>query len=206
MAVAPKLRTRVASKPTFAQLVSLACHDLRTPLATASGFAHTLQRLDTIAAPADRYVEMIGAASQQMTDLLDLLGAAARIEAGRFEVQAREADSRALTDEAVAQLDDGEARADGTGAPVQVDPNWAHNALAALGGCVRRHGALEQVAFAVDGPEVSIGPVGEGVGEIALGDDLKDFGAAVGTRVLREMGAELAVDGERLVVRLPQAP
>jgi hypothetical protein len=60
------------------------------------------------------------------------------------------------------------------------------------------------VTYAVGGPEISIGPVREGVGRIALGEDLKDFGAAVGVRLLRVMGAEVEVDGERLVVRLPQ--
>jgi signal transduction histidine kinase len=204
MAVASNLRTRVASQSIFAQLVSLACHDLRTPLATASGFAHTLQRLDSLEEPADRYVGMIGAASEQMAELLDLLGAAARIEAGRFDVQSREADSRALVDAAVARLD-GSAIAEGGGATVQVDPQWTERSLAALAECIRRHGALEQVTLAVDGSSVSIGPVREGVGAIALGDDLKDFGAAVGSRVLDAMGAELQLDGERLVVRLPQA-
>jgi len=203
MAVATNPRNSVASQPTFAELVSLACHDLRTPLATASGFAHTLERLDSIAPPADRYVEMIGAASGQMTQLLDLLGAAARIEAGRFEPQVREVDSRDLVDAAVEQLGD-EAVVDGEGATVGVDPPWAQTALAALGESVRRHGALEQVTYAVDGPEISIGPVREGVGSIALGDDLRDFGAAVGTRVLRAIGADVEVDRERLAVRLPQ--
>ena len=205
MAVAPKPRTRVDGSSIFAQLVSLACHDLRTPLATASGFTHTLRRLDSLEAPADRYVEMIGAATEQMTDLLDLLAAAARIEAGRFEFQGRAADSRKLAGGAVAQLDEGEATLDGDGASVHSDPVWAQTALAALGTCVRRHGALDQVIFAVDGPSISIGPVADGVGPIALGDDLRDFGAAVGARILGAMGADLRLDGDRLVVRLPQA-
>ena len=106
MAVAANPGNSVADQPTFAQLVSLACHDLRTPLATASGFAHTLERLDALVPPADRYVEMIGVASDQMTELLDLLGAAARIESGRFEPQVREADSRQLVDAAAQQLGD----------------------------------------------------------------------------------------------------
>ena len=194
----------MASQSIFAQLVSLACHDLRTPLATASGFAHTLQRLDSLEAPADRYAEMIGAASEQMAELLDLLGAAARIEAGRFVVQPREADSRELVDAAVTRLD-GNAVADGRGATVLVDPRWAETSLAGLAECVRRHGALEQVTLAVDGASVAIAPLAEGVGPIALGEDLKDFGAAVGTRVLSAMGTEIQPDGERLVVRLPQA-
>lgn len=195
----------MAGTSIFAQLVSLACHDLRTPLATASGFAHTLQRLDSLEAPADRYVEMIGAASEQMTELLDLLGAAARIEAGRFEFQGREFHSRELADAAAARMEDGNAAVDGTGTTVYADPAWAQTALAALGECVRKHGALERVIFAVDGPAVAIGPVGDGVGRIALGEDLKDFGAAVATRVLGAMQAEIELDGDRLVVRLPPA-
>jgi signal transduction histidine kinase len=192
----------VVPEPNFAQLVSLACHDLRTPLATASGFASTLERLDDLAPPADRYAEMIGAASAQMAELLDLLGAASRIEAGRFEPQLREFDSRELVGAAVTRLGE-EATVEGDGAEVKVDVAWAETALAALGECIRKHGALEQVAYAVDGREVSIGPLREGVGAIALGDDLKDFGAAVARRVLKAMGAELEVDGERLIVRLP---
>jgi signal transduction histidine kinase len=202
MAIAPNPEEHVATEPTFAQLVSLACHDLRTPLATASGFANTLERLDDLAPPADRYAEMIGAASAQMAELLDLLGAAARIEAGRFEAQLREFDSRELVDSAVKRLGE-EATADGAGAQVTVDAAWVETALAALGECIRRHGALDQVAYTVDGRKVAIGPVREGVGAIALGDDLKDFGAAVATRVLTAIGAELEVDGERLIVRLP---
>jgi signal transduction histidine kinase len=202
MAIAPNPEEHVVPQSTFAQLVSLACHDLRTPLATASGFASTLERLDDLQPPADRYVEMIGAASAQMAELLDLLGAAARIEAGRFEAQRREFDSRELVDAAVTRLGE-EATADGTGAQVMVDAAWAETGLAALGECIRRHGALEQVVYAVDGRMVAIGPVREGVGAIALGDDLKDFGAAVATRVLRAIGTELEVDGDRLVVRLP---
>jgi signal transduction histidine kinase len=204
MAIAPNPGTQVAKQPTFAQLVSLACHDLRTPLATASGFAHTLQRLETLVPPADRYAEMIDAASDQMAQLLDLLGAAARIEAGRFEAHLREIDSRELADGAAGRLGD-EAAVGGTGAQVRTDPPWAETALTALGECIRRHGALEQVTYAVDGPEVSIGPVRDGVGPVALGDDLKDFGAAVANRLLSAMGPAPELREDRLFVRLPQA-
>jgi signal transduction histidine kinase len=70
---------------SFARLVSLACHDVRTPLATVHGFVKTLERTVELDAPADRYVEMIEAASDQMAELLDELALAARIEAGRYE-------------------------------------------------------------------------------------------------------------------------
>ena len=36
---------------SFARFVSLACHDLRTPLATVSGFAHTLRRMRSASRP-----------------------------------------------------------------------------------------------------------------------------------------------------------
>ena len=52
----------------FARLVSLACHDVRTPLATVHGFATTLTRTVELAAPADRYVQMIEQASAQMAE------------------------------------------------------------------------------------------------------------------------------------------
>ena len=204
MAIAPNPGTQVATQSTFAKLVSLACHDLRTPLATASGFAHTLQRLETLAPPADRYAEMIDAASDQMAQLLDLLGAAARIESGRFEAHLREIDSRELVDAAAGPLGD-EAAVGGTGVRVRTDPPWAQTALTALGECIRRHGALEQVTYAVDGPEVSIGPVRDGVGPVVLGHDLKDFGAAVAMLLLAAMEATPQLREDRLFVRMPQA-
>ena len=43
---------------TFARLVSLACHDVRTPLATVHGFVKTLERTAELQPPADRYLEI----------------------------------------------------------------------------------------------------------------------------------------------------
>src|SRR5262249_10055057 len=70
---------------SFPRLVSLACHDLRTPLATVHGFARTLSRRTELAPPADRYMEMIEAAAGQLAELLDELSLAARIESGRYD-------------------------------------------------------------------------------------------------------------------------
>lgn len=193
----------MASQPTYAQLVSLACHDLRTPLATASGFAHTLQRLDALEPPADRYVEMIGAAAAQMTDLLDLLAAVTRIESGRFEPQVRETDSLLLAQGAARRLDDGEARAAGEGTTVVVDPPWAERSLAALATCVRRHGGVPAVELTVRGPEIAISPLAPEVGAIATGDDLRDFGAAVATRLLRALGGSITPADGSLRIALP---
>jgi signal transduction histidine kinase len=192
----------VAPDP-FAQLVSLACHDLRTPLATASGFARTLQRLDQIGEPADRYAEMIGAAADQMAALLDLLSAAARVEDGRFEPDPRTVGSRDLADAAAKRVEGGRMTISGEGAEVETDPHWATLSLSALAEAVRRHGGLEQVTVIVDGPEVAITPIVENAGAIAAGLELRDFAAAVGTRVLKAAGAAVELDGEALRVRFP---
>ncbi|HXH98602.1 MAG TPA: histidine kinase dimerization/phospho-acceptor domain-containing protein, partial [Gaiellaceae bacterium] len=89
---------------SFARLVSLACHDVRTPLATVHGFVKTLSRTVELEPPADRYVEMIEAASQQIAELLDELSLASRIEAGRYEPPRREADTLALARAAADRL------------------------------------------------------------------------------------------------------
>jgi signal transduction histidine kinase len=200
-----KLAAQIVAPPSFAQLVSLACHDLRTPLATASGFARTLQRLDEIGPPADRYVEMIGAASDQLAALLDLLGAAARIEDGRFEPQLQPFDSRELADAAAARLDSSRTTVTGEGAMVKADPQWGPISLSALAEAARRHGGLEQVTLTVEGAEVAITPIVDDAGPIATGDDLRDFAAAVGTRVLKAAGTTVELGGDALHVRFPNA-
>jgi signal transduction histidine kinase len=188
---------------SFAQLVSLACHDLRTPLATAAGFARTLERVEEIGQPAARYIEMIGAATDQLADLLDLLSVASRIESGRFEPQLRPTSSREVADAAARRLEDGRVTVGGTGAEVHADAEWAPTCVSALAEAARRHGGLEQISIAVAGPTISIAPIVEGAGAIALGDDLRDFGAAVGVRVLQSGGASCELDGDSLHVRFP---
>jgi signal transduction histidine kinase len=106
---------------SFARLVSLACHDVRTPLATVHGFAKTLERTVELEAPADRYVEMIEAASAQMAELLDELSLAARIEAGRYDPVLREANTLRVAQGAVERLGEDRVQVRGEGAAVQTD-------------------------------------------------------------------------------------
>jgi signal transduction histidine kinase len=193
----------VASQ-SFVQLVALACHDLRTPLATAAGFARTLERLDELGHPADRYVRMIGAATDQLADLLDLLSVLARIESGRYEPQLRAMSARTLADDAARQLDD-RASVEGDGIEVRADPEWAARSLGGLAEAARRHGGLEHITLGVDGGVVSIAPIVAEAGPIATGEDPRDFAAAVGARVLAATGVEVELDGEALRVRFREA-
>jgi signal transduction histidine kinase len=95
---------RLSGDADFARLVSLACHDLRTPLATVHGFARTLANGGQLEPPNDRYVEMIEAASAQLAELLDELSLAARIADGRYDPVLRAADTLELAQAAAARL------------------------------------------------------------------------------------------------------
>jgi signal transduction histidine kinase len=195
-----RLASMASSEDTFARLVSLAVHDLRTPLATVSGFARTLQRT-TLGDPTDRYVEMMVAASNQLADLLDDLGLVSRIEGGRWEPNLQEVDSLELASDALAEVE--AARVDGEGATVRVDRDAASTALRQLATCALRHGGLDEVNVSVAGGEIVISPIVEAAAPIVLGEQARDLGALVAERILAALGGGRELDGDRLVVRLP---
>ena len=188
------------SEDTFARLVSLAVHDLRTPLATVSGFARTLQRT-TLGDPTDKYVEMMVTAGTQLAELLDELGLAARIEADRWEPNVQDVDSRELADAAAERL--GAADLEGKGSTVRVDRDAATLALFQLARCTLRHGGLERVTLRVSSAEIAIGPVVDEAKPILMREQARDLGALIAARVVRALGGTLELEGDRLLVRLP---
>jgi signal transduction histidine kinase len=192
----------LTSDAVFPRLVSLACHDLRTPLATVSGFAHTLARVDSLEPPADRYVEMMIAASSELAELVDALGLLARIEAGRYEPTLVEADSLQLARAVAARI--GEERTDvsGDGGTIAVDPEAAEHAIHGLARCALRHGGLERVSVSADAGGFRISPVTEAAAPIVMAEELRDLGAAVGLRIVGALGGSAELGGETLVVRL----
>lgn len=187
---------------TFARLVSLACHDVRTPLATVSGFAKTLTRAADLQPPADRYVEMIEAASQQMAELLDELSLVARIEAGRYQPGLREADTLDLAREAADRLGEDRVHVSGEGATIETDPEAVGRGVSALIQCTLRHGGLDEVAVAVRGTEIAVSPVVPAAAPVVLGQDLRDLGAAVAVRLVERLGGSVAVADGTLTIRL----
>ena len=186
----------------FAQLVSLACHDLRTPLATVFGFARTLARTD-LEPPTDRYIEMIEAASTQLGELLDELSLVARIQAGRYEPQLVAVDSLELARAAAGELEDGRVEVAGKGAIVRVPQDETRRALSQLARAASRHGGFDSVAVDVEDRTVTVSPVTPASGPVLLGEELRELGAAAATELIRALGGSVEVDGERLVVRLP---
>ena len=188
---------------SFPRLVSLACHDLRTPLATVFGFARTLKRSPELSETEARYLGMIESASEQIGELLEELSLAARIEAGRYEPTTTQVELGELVRAAAARLDPELVRVEGDGEPVTVDAPATERALAALIRCALRHGGLESVDARVEGREVRVSPITPASAPVVLGEDLRDLGAAVAVRLVRTLGGSVELEGDSLLVRLP---
>ena len=180
----------------------LACHDLRTPLATVHGFAHTLERSEDLDETSTRYLGMISAAAGQLAELIDDLSVSARLAGDRYDPPLREVDTMALAQAAAERLGDERVRVSGEGAHVELDAEAAERAVGALARCALRHGGLEQVELAVQGPALALSPVTPASAPVLLGEDLRDLGAAVAVRVIQARGGGVAVDGETLTIRL----
>jgi signal transduction histidine kinase len=187
----------------FSRLVSLAAHDLRTPLATIHGFAQTLVRMGELGEPKQRYVEMIDAASRQLAELLDELGTAARIEGGRYEPNLQPVDTLDLARGAAEELGEDRVAVAGDGGTVQVDVEATRRGVAAFAQAALRHGGLEQVDLLASGTTLTVSPVTPSSGPVLLGEQLRDLGAAVAVLVVRANGGSVELDGDKLSVRLP---
>ena len=187
---------------SFARLVSLACHDVRTPLATVHGFARTLSRTADLEPPADRYLEMIEAASSQIAELLDELSLAARLESGRYEPAVSETDTLEVAQAAAERLGPERVRVSGDGATVETDRDAVDRGVSALVQAALRHGGLDEVALVVRGRELEVSPITESSAPVVLGNELRDLGAAVAVRVIESLGGSVVVAGGTLVVRL----
>ena len=188
----------------FAELVSVACHDILTPLATVYGFARTLEQLP-LEPPAPRYLEMIGAASAQIDDLVDQLRLVARIEAGKYDPTLVERDSLELAREAAARLEEGRINVTGRGAPVRVDPEPMARALAQLARAAARFGGHESVSLEVDGRELVLSPLSRSAEPVVLGQEARELAAPAAALLVGALGGELLAREERLVIRLPAA-
>jgi signal transduction histidine kinase len=192
----------LAEDPQFARLVMLACHDLRTPLATVHGFAHTLARVEGLDETSARYVEMIASASGQLAELIDELSVAARVAAGRYDPPLRVVDTLELARRAAERLGEERVGVAGEGVELELDPDAVERAVAALARCALRHGGVERVELEVRGRELDLTPVTPASAPVLLGEDLRDLGAAVAVRVIRARGGSVELEGETLSVGL----
>jgi signal transduction histidine kinase len=181
----------------FPRLVSLACHDLRTPLATIYGFARTLNATAELDDRSARFLGMIEEASEEMTRLLDGLGVAARIVGGRWDPVLREADTLEL-----AGSEDERVGTTGQGATIETNVEAVERALASLAIAAVRFGPVERVSWEVSGRELDLSPVLPDAAPVVTGEEVRDLGALVARIVIEELGGSLELDGETLRVRL----
>jgi signal transduction histidine kinase len=173
---------------------------VRTPLATVHGFVKTLERTAELQPPADRYLEMIGAASAQMAELLDELSLAARIEGGRYDPALRPADTLELARHAQERLEGVSVTGEGT--VIETDVEAVDRGVSALVQCTLRHGGLDEVSVVVRGGELDVSPVTPASAPVVLGEDLRDLGAAVAVRLIRRLGGDVSLAGDTLTIRL----
>ena len=187
----------------FPRLVSLACHDLRTPLATIFGFARTLTRSEGLSPTLAEYASMIEVASDQLGELIDELSLAARIESGRYEPKLERVPIADLAAAAVERLGAERVAVAGSGGEATVDAEAAKRSVSALVQCALRHGGLDEVQVALDGTEIRVSPITASSAPVVVGEDLRDLGAAVAVMHVERLGGSVTVDGGTLTIRLP---
>ncbi len=191
--------------PRFPELVSLACHDLRTPLATISGFASTLLRMGRLDEQTARWVSLIELAAGQLAEITDDLGAAARVAGDRFDPALEAQDTLELAAAAAKRAGDG-VTASGAGAAAFVDRDACVRALAALAHAAVRHGGQTELELRVEGTTVELQPVVEAAALVVLAEELRDLGAASGRTVIEALGGTVERRDESVLVSLPPAP
>jgi signal transduction histidine kinase len=181
----------------FPRLITLACHDLRTPLATIYGFARTLSRGGELDERSARFLGMIEEASEQMTGMLDEVGTAARIVGKRWDPALLEADTLDL-----ARSDDERIEASGRGATIETEVKVISHGLESLAIAAARFGPVDQVAWQVDGRDLSLSPVTADAAPVVTAEDVRDLGSLVARLAIEELGGSVALDGATLRVRL----
>ena len=193
----------MTNESRFSNLVSLACHDLRTPLATVYGFARTITRAPGLEPTLAGYSEMIEVASQQLGELIDELSLAARIIGGRYEPKLERMGTGELADAVVERLGEERVAVSGGGSEVSVDVEATKRSLSSLVQCALRHGGLDRVEIALEGRELRVAPITASSAPVVLGEDLRDLGAAVAVMHVGWLGGSVAVAGETLTIALP---
>jgi signal transduction histidine kinase len=190
-------RSAMTNDSRFDSVVSLACHDLRTPLATIYGFARTLPRVAELDERSGRYVQLITEASQQMTALLDELRTAAQIEGGRWEPGLADADTLELATSA-----DERVVTSGSGETIETDAAAVSRGLEALAIAAARFGPVPEVTWTVDGRKLELSPVTESAAPVLMGDEIRDLGSLVARSVIEALGGSVELDGETVRVEL----
>jgi hypothetical protein len=192
-----------ADVDAFPELVSRACHDLRTPLASAFGFARTLERLGAVEGDHARFLALVVESTEELGRLIDALALLARAEDGRLVLERAPARTDELAAAAVALVPGDRLSATGPGAERSLDAPRATSGLAwlaeATAHAIPGDAPLELEARA-DGT-FALGPLPETMDD-RLVDGTGDLRARAARAVALAHAGTLAREGDRVVVRL----
>jgi signal transduction histidine kinase len=144
-----------------------------------------------------RFLAMIEEASEQMTELLDELGVAARIEGGRWEPVLREVDTLEL-----AESDDERIHTEGEGVQIETDAESVGRALRALAIAAVRYGPVDTVTWRVGGRKLELAPVTADAAPVVTGESVRDLGSIVARIVIEAIGGSVELRDETLHVSL----
>ena len=186
----------------LANLVVDACHDLRTPLSAAFGFARTIERMGGVTGDNAMYLEQVIEATQELEQLIAALSAVAHgergtlrlrpqsVDLGELALEASEGSGHALERDAVAGL-------------VETDPARAVTSLVWLAApfADQPTGGQARIWRVAAPDNVTLGPLAGLDGELFE----RDLRAYAGRRVLGLLGVEVALENELLSVRFPLA-
>lgn len=189
----------------LARLFALGANDLKTPLATLTGYARTLAR-QLEGSETSGYAETLLGSAGEIEEIAERLALVARIHEGRYAPRLAGVSTGELAEAAVRALGEDRVHVEGTGEAVVVDLGPVEDAVIACARATMRHGAIDSVTIRVSGTSLSFGPVRENARPVLDGSEMREFGIGAALLVLRALGAELAVEEDRFVVRLPQQP
>jgi hypothetical protein len=185
----------------LANLVVDACHDLRTPLAAAYGFARTIERMGGVTGDNAMYLRQVIEATEELEQLIKALSAVAHSERGTLRLRPEPVDLGELTLQA-AELSGHPLERDANAGMVETDAGRAVTSLAWLAApLAEAQGGTDRVWRIADAGTVSFGPLGGNDREIFE----RDLRAYAGKRVLELSGATVEVGDERVTVRFPPA-
>jgi signal transduction histidine kinase len=212
---------REARKDRF---LSLAAHELKTPLTSIKGFAYSLSRRLEKGDPADpRSVTILERQAERLHGLLEEMLEVSRLEMGRFVLHQEPCELLELTQTALRSLRrlglDGEVLVEGEGPfPLTVDRERVERAIAALIQRARVLGPPVTVRLSRDGTRAQLrvswtdhplSPAERASAFDARWEEpqltRQGLGMAlfIGRHGIAQHGGELSCDADALVLRLP---
>jgi signal transduction histidine kinase len=178
-----------------------ACHDLRTPLAAAFGFARTIERMGGVTGDNAMYLRQVIEATEELEQLIAALSAIAHGERGTLRLRPQEVDLGELTLEA-AEGSGHLLERDVPAGTIETDPARAVTALVWLSAPLADAPAAKPRTWRITaGDTVSFGPLAGIDGELFE----RDLRAFAGRKVLGLLGATVTVEADRLTVHFPLA-